>query len=481
MINLKSCWAGAPVLAMAFAASACDQGLTDVNVNPNDPEVVAPEYLLANAITSSVGGDFGTHGPSMNLYLASIWPQHLTQVKYNEEEPYKPRTLAGQSIWNNFYSGPLADLADVKRIADDTNDPNLAAVAEVISQYDFQVLTDMFGDIPYSQALKGRGAEVVRNPAYDTQKDVYYGMLAALTAANGQITAGGAASWAAGDLVYDGNMTRWKRFANSLRMRMAMRIADVDPAKARTEFVAAYQAGGFQSNADNAELVWTAAQPSQNPIYDYFYNQDRFDNVVSETLVDTLAALHDPRLEVYAEPAETDHVYRGLRNGDLPADYGLGVDDYSNIGVSFLAANAPSVMMSYAEVLFLQAEAAARGWIPADAGTLYRQAITASMEQNGIAAATIAAYLARPGVAYGGRPAIGLQKWIALFMNGPEAWAEVRRTNYPLLTPVVGNTIALRIPYPNQEQTLNRASVEEAIARQNEALSVFGRLWWDVN
>lgn len=485
MTKLKSLRAGLPVFALALAASACDQGLTDVNVNPNDPEVVAPEYLLAGSITSSVGGDYGTHGPWMNLYMAEIWPQHLAQLKYNEEEPYHPRATANQQVWNTFYAGPLSDLADVKRIAATTGaeDTNLGAVAEILSQYDFQVLTDMFGDIPYSQALKGRGQEVVRNPAYDKQSDVYAGMLAALTRANAAITSEGkpTAAWTSGDLIYGGNMGSWKRFANSLRMRMAMRMADADAAKARTEFVAAYNAGGFKSNADNAQLVWTAAQPSQNPIYDYFYNQDRFDNVVSETLVDTLAALHDPRLEVYADPAVSDDEYRGLPNGSLPADFDLGVEDYSNIGKAFLAPNAPSVLMSYAELLFLQAEAAARGWIAADAASLYQQGIRASLAQHGITGAAADAYLAQPGAAYNGRPSIGLQKWIALFMNGPEAWAEVRRTNYPALTPVVGSTIALRLPYPNQEQTLNRVNYEAAVSRQPEANTVFGRLWWDVN
>ena len=208
MTKLKSLRAGLPVLALAVAASACDRGLTEVNVNPNDPEVVAPEYLLAGSITTSIGGVNGTHGYGVNLFFASLWPQHLVEIKYNEEEPYAPRPTAGQNVWNNFYSGPLADLADVKRIGAEAGDVNLQVVAEILSQYDFQVLTDMFGDIPYSQALKGRGDEVIRNPVYDKQSDVYAGMLTALTAANAKISGGTGGSWAAGDLIYHGNMTR---------------------------------------------------------------------------------------------------------------------------------------------------------------------------------------------------------------------------------------------------------------------------------
>ncbi|HWK88956.1 MAG TPA: SusD/RagB family nutrient-binding outer membrane lipoprotein [Longimicrobium sp.] len=472
----KNRFLAAPVLALALAVGACDQGLTDINDNPNAPEAVPGEYLLANAIVDAVGSNpHATHGVWYGLYMTDIWSQHVAQSQYNDEDRYTPRESQITGIWDEAYTGPLADLKLVKKVAETDGDDNLFAVGEILSQWIFQHLTDAYGDIPYSEALKGD--EGIRLPRYDAQEDVYEGMLAALTAASARIDAGADASFEAGDLIYHGDMEKWRRFANSLRLRMAMRMSNVSATFARDQFVAAFNAGVFQSNADNAVLQWGAEVPSQNPIYDYYINQDRGgDFVISATIVDSLAHRDDPRLAVFADLSD-DGVYRGLPNGTLPGDYELPEGaTFSQLGSYFLEPDAPSVIMSYAEVQFLLAEAAARGWIGGSPAAYYQAGIRASMEQYGIDEAAITGYLAQPEVFYNGLPSIYFQKWVALFMTGAEAWAEVRRTGFPALTPTRGSEIPARIPYPNQEQLYNPTNWTAA---GGENVTLFDNLWWD--
>lgn len=478
-MKLRSFKASAPVLALALAASACDQGLTDLNQNPNAPEDVPASSLLANSIRGSVGQILGAN---FNMTLTGLWSQQVAKIQYIDEDRYDLRDGTVNFHWQEFYSGSLADLKVVAEKGDAANAPNYTAVANIMQSWIFQNMTDVWGDIPYSQALQGRASEPVLTPAYDAQEDIYKGMLATLKAANANISVGGNAI-TDGDLIYRGDMAKWKKFANSLRLRMAMRMSDVKPAEARSEFVAALAAGVFTSNGDNATLNYGANAPSQNPIHVNF--QTRFDHVISATMVDTLKSLSDPRLGIYATPAPSDGAFRGMRNG-LTNDHGIKFTTLSRLGDYFRAPDAPAVLQSYAEVLFLQAEAAARGWIPGNAAELYRAGIQASMQQYGVPTAEINAYLAQPRVQYSagtGLQQIAVQKWIALFMNGPEAYAEWRRTGFPMLAVVPasvnGSRIPVRVFYPSSEQSFNKKNLDVAAGR-NGGMTLNDRVWWDV-
>jgi hypothetical protein len=219
-----------------------------------------------------------------------------------------------------------------------------------------------------------------------------------------------------------------------------------------------------------------------HPIFGYERNRD--DHSISATMVDTLKALNDPRLPVYARPNSFGE-YVGTLNGDM-SDPPL--TEVSRIGTYFSSADSPATIMSLAEVLFLRAEAAERGWAGGDPGQLYAEAITASMSELGIAQGAIDTYLAQPDVQYqggqGGLRQIWLQKWITLFGNGPEAYAEWRRTGVPELVAgpdaINDGLIPVRLPYPDREKSLNREAVEAAIARQGGA-TLNSSLWWDVN
>lgn len=462
---------GLPAVALLLAVGGCEDGLTDINLNPNEPEDVPAENLLANAIILGVGGEYGTNGSVSGLFLFNLWPQYMAAPEFNEEDKYLPRSGQVSAIWDVMYTGPLQDLKVVKQLAVQDEDEDLEAVSQIFSQYLFQYVTDIYGDIPYSQSLQ---APAITAPAYDAQRDVYYSILDSLTAAAAQVDQSErSADFANGDLIYSGDMLKWYRFANSLRMRAAMRMVNVEANKARDEFIAAYNAGGMQSNADNAVMRWSTSVGGQNPRYDLFVNQGRRDQVVSAAVITRLQAWNDPRLPIFADRAASDGQYRGLPNGKLGAELGLADVDLSFLGSSFLEADAPSVLMPYSEVLFLQAEAAFRGWIPGDPADLYRRAIRASMEQYGIGNTEITNYLGQSAVAYNGLNSIWTQKWMALYMVGIEGWSHVRRTGVPALTPAVtGQTIPSRLYYPDAEQLYNPGNYQGG-------LTVFDPVWWE--
>jgi len=470
--------AAALLVGLAWAAGACSDGLTDINSNPNAPTTVPVEFLLPTAIQGAVGNAFGS---GQTLSHTNIWPQHTVQIQYPDEERgiVRPSTMDG--YWAGYYTGPLKDIQTVIDVGMEGDHVNAVAVGRIWKSWIFHLITDYWGDVPYSEALSG---ETVTTPVYDAQADIYDGLFAELTAAVGLLNPS-AQTFGSGDLLYGNDMVAWRKFANSLRMRLAMRLSEVDAGTAQSQFVAAYNAGGFTSNDDNAFLNYPGP-PYSFPLYDNYLGRD--DYAISATMVDTLKSLNDPRLVLYAEPAATDGVYRGHGNGRISLPAGQSLGDISRIG-NFWRANGkttPATIMTYSEVLFLEAEAAARGWIAGNPGTLYTAAIEAHMNQYdaygvGPSDAEIAAYLAEPRVAYSGMNSIYLQKWISLWMTGAEAWAHVRRTGVPNLLAGPDLTISripVRFSYPDTEQSLNKANLDAAIARQGGGLDLITPVWW---
>lgn len=462
---------------MVLAVGACDEGLTEINENPNAPTDVGAQFVLPQALRSSVEATFG--GGQMLSHTA-IWPQQGVQLQYPDEEEGFVRASRMQGYWNNYYAGALADLQVVIDKGAESGSGNIQGVGLIWKSWVFHLVTDLWGDVPYSEAL--RADEGITLPVYDPQEQIYEGMIQTLSDAVGML--GGGSDFGAGDLLYGNDMTKWRRFANSLRMRLAMRMSEVSPAAAQAAFAAAYAAGGFQSNADNAMLQWAGA-PYQNPLFENWQGRD--DHGVSATLVDMLKAMNDPRLELYAEPAAEDGEYRGLQNGDITPNFSLAF--YSRIGNNWRADGAatPTAIMTYSEVLFLQAEAAARGWIGADAATLYADGIRANMTQwdaaNTPTTAEIDAYLAQPEIAYTGMEQVQLQNWIGLFMNGSEAWSHWRRTGVPDLQPgpdLTLSRIPVRFTYPTLEQSLNKVNYDAAVARQGADV-LTTTVWWQTN
>jgi len=482
-----------PLLALSMGAAACE-GLTDLNENPNAPTDVPAEFLLTEGQQAAANRLLGSF---WNVGHGEVLSQHMAQIQYAEEDLYLWRSDAVNSVFREAYSGYLMDFHTVARMGDEEGDPNVEAAGLVMRSWVMQNYTDLFGDLPYSEAFGGADGGVI-TPKFDTQAQIYDKMLADVAAASAMIQPA-ENPFEQQDLIYQGNMAQWRRLANSLRLRMAMRISDVNATKARTEVQGALAAAGgvIGSAADNAEICY--ASTTRNPWFEYWQSRPG-DYRMSRTLVDSLKRLSDPRLSHYAQPITADTTYGGrpLAAGEehyegLPN--GLAENDYkfsqaSQPGAALLEEDACLPLMTHEEVLFLRAEAAARGFTTENAGSLYNQAITASMQRWGVSSTDIAAYLARPDVQWNParwRQLIGLQKWIALFGQGLEAYAEVRRLNYPPLQPgpdAVLTTIPARIPYPFSESTFNSANLTEAQTRQGITGSGNAstmRLWWDVS
>jgi hypothetical protein len=484
----------------AFSATACKTDLTGLNTNPNSPTNAPATTLFTQATINGVGRFAGAG----QLSGTSLFAQHIAQVQYVEEDRGRLRTETIDAWFTGAYVSELEDFEKVIEQGDEAKSPNTSGPARVMQSWVFQTMTDYWGDIPYSEALKADKGGPLK-PKYDPQKDIYYGLLKTVAdASSGMKAASTDPALGTADPIYKGDIAKWIKFANSLRARMAMRISKADLAKASTELAAAFAAPGgvMTSNGDNAVLAWPGDGVYDNPYSGNFSTRD--DHRVSKTLLDTMVALSDPRVKIYAQPTKADpNVYAGLQNGLDNVTVTPFFNTTSRVGAIFYPGQTvygvygtaagkktPSVIMTTAEVEFIQAEMLERG-IAGASGTAkahYEAGVTASIKQWGGSDADVAAYLARPGVAYTpgatGLKQIGLQKWISMFTQGAEAWSEWRRTGNPASVKMGPKAypdvpeIPRRILYPSNEQTVNAAMLNEAITRQGPN-TYLTRIWWD--
>lgn len=460
-------------LAIVTMAGACTKDFEEVNSNPNGPTSVPAELLIPGMVERSadrlysafVGGDMG-----------HCWAQLWSKVQYNDEARYNPRGSVIDVIWDDFYAGTLTDAVEMYNLAVLEENRNLQGIAIIMQAYSYSVLTDMYGDIPFSEAIKA--IDGINAPIYDSQQAVYNGVLAMLDDANVLLSANGGDISSSSDILYAGDYSGWKKFGNSLKFRMLMRMSSAPGASVGADLQALVNAGGmFTSNANEAKLTYLESPPvNANPIYNSIIAGNREEYKVGEVIVNMLVADGDPRLAVYAQVNE-DGIFRGKPAGiqDVPSDtwsYG----NVSPIGELYVDPTAPAHFMSYAELQFLMAEAAQRGLISGSAATFFANGIAANLEANGLGAG---AYT----VAYDGTLGqIATQKWIALFGQGVEAWTEWRRTGFPALTPAIDaisiSEIPSRYTYPSSEQSLNAASYTAASAAiGGDVLTT--KVWWN--
>ena len=467
-------------IVLAFGAVSCKKELANINKNPNATENPQPDYLLTAAEKLTVDAYWGVDN---NLNSSLLFIQHWAKIQYTDPDRYIFTNSSFSTLWSKLYGQSITDLNKVISIADEQQNPNYKGVALTLRSWTFQLLTDAYGDIPYKQA---GNIDSFLTPKYDAQKDVYLGLLTDLKTAQAALDPSGPAI--GGDPLYGGNIGKWKKFVNSLRLRIALRIADQEPTLAKQVLTDIQSEGGayFEDNTDLAALIYQDS-PNQNPVSLTF--DTRQDYRISKTIVDRLAALSDPRLPVYAQLTDdAPKVYKGVPNGLLTDDANsLGLSKTSRPGDFFRAPHAPGVIMSYAEVLFDLSEAVSRGFITGDAEDLYNQAVTASFAQYGITGTAVTNYLAQASVKYDAgnfRKSIGEQKWIALFGQGLEAFAEWRRLDYPQLTPAVAGVLSGKMPlrfiYPGSEQSLNGESYTNAVKNQGADL-LTTKLWFDKN
>jgi hypothetical protein len=456
------------LLAVGTILTACNKFDADINTNPNLPNKASGAQLINNSI--------------LTLPTLSSSPQAAFHAQYLSETQYPGASLYpdGGTNFYSLYQGPLINLQKVLTSElTPTEGPvaNQIAVAKILKAYYFWHITDRWGDIPYTESLKGQENFT---PVYDKQEAVYDSVFKLLNEANAMIVTGNIAN----DIIYGGDIGKWKRLGNSIHLLAALRLSQVNATKANTEFNKALTDGVMTSNADNLVFKHLADANNQSYWYGQVVNQNREWWALTETLVDYMNPVNDPRLPIYGKRTNTN-IYKGLPFGTtvgLPNTTGVSL-----MGTAIYAQNASIYLVTYAQVLFAKAEAALRGWIPggdAAAKTNYDLAIEQSVRQWTGGTTGLAALMASPDITYDPANAmkqIGMQRWVHLFMHGYEAWAEWRRTGFPdnLVKPG-GREIPLRHAYPPNEVFNNAVNYQDAVKRQFSGTDgLYGTLWWD--
>lgn len=469
------------ISVLVLAASCAD--LNSLNKDPKKASSVPGEMLFSSA-EKNLFDHLTTNDVNRNVFR--LLAQQQAQVTYITESRYDLGTRnIPQAFWQNLYRDVLKDLsAGKQRITadsallpvDEIIKQNKLAIIDITEVYTYFILVTCYGNIPYTETMDFTKLD----PKFDDQKTVYYDLLARLKAdiAKLDVSQG---SFGTADLIYKGDVPTWIKFANSLRLKMGLIIADIDMPKA-VEVVNDAATNVFTSNADNALLKYMTSEPNTNPIWVDLVKSKRKDYVITSTLLNPMNATNDPRRPFYFT-AVTPGVYAG-------GVYGAGnvYASFSHVGNKLLAPDFEALLLDYAEVEFLLAEAAARtGFaVTGTAQEHYDKAITASITYWGGTAAAAATYIAQPTVNYATltgswQQKIGLQKYIALYNRGYDAWLEWRRLNYPIFTPpadIAYENIPVRLTYPVSEQNLNKTQYEAAAtAIGGDRLTT--KLFWD--
>lgn len=457
---------------------ACDNGLEELNVDPNNAVIVSPSTLLTTAEYTFFNSMAGT---GVNAGWGMLMTQQWAENEYTEDSRYTQTITAFDGTWSTMYVSILKELNSAKELVElqDVSDnikTNRKNILDVMSSQVFTFLSDGFGSVPYTEAISSE----FNLPSYDSQETVYLGILETLEQASNSFDTS-APSFTSGDVVYNGNVNSWIKLTNSLMLKYAIRLSDVDLAAA-TQYATIASSNLISSNEENALFTFDSAPDRSNPLWINVNINNRDDYAVSEYLVNTLTDLGDPRLDVYAKPASGGSIV-GMPYGLSDNDATVLKPTTSRPSDLVREATAPHVIMSYAEVQFLLAEAYQRGILTGDAEAAYNNAVTASMNYWGIDdAAAISDYLTNNAYdAANWKESIGVQKWVALYAKGFEAWNEWRRLDYPQLTAPEAafiSTIPVRMPYPLSETTSNAASLEAVTSTPGDMTT---KVWWDVN
>ncbi len=474
-----------PFILISLFALSCTKNITDQNVNPKAP-VTAPSAAVFLAGEKGLVDVYTTDfwGTAPFRVLAQVW----TQNTFNNEAHYQLATNNSPGgWWNGIYNNALHNLDQAKTLyAQDVRDSNVLHndlfVTDILEVYAFSLLVNTYGNVPYSQALN----RTIPFPKYDDQKTIEYDLIARLDAAiTGLNPSYGSLGGA--DQIYAGDVNQWKKFAASLKLKLALLIADVDPATGKTKAEEAIQSGVFSSNADNATLAYNSSSVvNSNPIWQDLINAAGLHYYSPASyFINTLLAWNDPRLPLYFTKDVNGNYSGGI------AGAGNSSTTLSSFSDQWLGASFPGMILDNSEVQFLLAEAAERGYnVTGSAATYYDSAVSSSIQYWGGSYADVLSYLAQPSVAYSTatgdwKQKIGYQKWIAFANRNWDSWTEIRRLGYPDLntvSPPVGaqGNLPLRFYYPPAEQSSNSVNWAAAVATLPGGQDVLSaKLFWE--
>lgn len=496
---------GLAIVALTFSATGCEKDFLNVNDNPNTATSTTPELVLPAALANTgalVNGTFNLLG---NL-LSGNWAQAPDFLFYIPQETYTFDANTYNTQWNSLYSNGLINYKYVETASKDSGKKNAFAISKIMEAYQFQVLVDIWGDVPYTDALKGT---TLLNPKYDKAEDIYDNILASIDEGLASIDVSAAADKpGSSDIVFAGDMAKWRRFANTLKLRVLLRQSLVPSRAAKVTAGFATLAGAqFLAAGENAGVNpgYLNQSGKFSPIYNsigFNINGGEISNYQAtrgnKFAVDFLTNTADPRLTLLYRVSKNGAVYKGVYPGTIAtpntksADYSAigpailplfnatptGLNNNANYAGNINGFAKPAYLITAAESFFLQSEAAFKGFLPggaATAKTAYETGITESFKLDGSTATDAVNYYTastNPLVSWTAAAAAGrqfeaiiTQKWISNNgINGLEAWSELRRTGFPAGTPVPLSNISggkppLRMPYVQSEKAANAANM----------------------
>jgi len=502
------------LLIMVFAGS-CEKGLEDLNKNKTSPTSIDPVLLLNNAVINT---SFPVKSLVFDIGIVQqmVTPNGgvLAGANFNQDS----RDVTTQPIWAGYYQNVIRNTHDaIVRTKDLPARSNLYNMTRIFQAYVFMILTDEYGDIPYFEGGAGYFDQILF-PKYDAQQTIYTDIIKELTEAAAALNITGGVESA--DVLYAGNIAKWKKLAYSLLLRAGMRISKVDAAKAQATAQAAFAGGVITDNADNAYMRQDANYTQ--PIGNTLNGTEAANFYLAKPFVDQLKNTNDPRLVSIAirykgaTSGPTQTVDKGTVNPADQIGMPMGFDnvtivakatgdglasfyDYSQVDRRRMAkVSAPVFFVTAAQTQLLLAEATFKGWITTgnSAAQYFSDGIKAHMDQmatydlgSTVPAAARDAYIAANPLTAGKElEQINTQYWIASFLNGPEAFANFRRSGFPALTPnpygqpnnpdVPNGTFIRRLTYPTSELSVNTDNVNAAISKQGpDKLST--KVWWD--
>ncbi|MFT4154603.1 SusD/RagB family nutrient-binding outer membrane lipoprotein [Parafilimonas sp.] len=522
---------------VCITSVSCTKNFDSINT---DPTQASSEEFDANLLlpTAEINYLSTIQGYSGAILFQSMWAQIFASAAYPSYYSNGDKYVASTniltydaSIWDNAYSAASKAYEIQNLVKDDDDLSNLSGIAFIVQLLNLELITDVYGDCPYSEALQAKTANI-SNPVYDEQSSIYPAMLSSLDSVIATLDASKTAP--TNDLIYDGDIDQWKKFGYSLMLRMAMRLTKVDASTAQEYAELAYSGGTFESVDDNAYIAFDETDGYNNANISALQTTEDYQEVRwGKYLIDWLKSNDDPRLSIIAEVPEAGltaaadqslagdddaDAQEGMPNGydqnggttdittatDYPGGSGTG-DDYNPIGLYsrpktalYLDLSSPGFILTYAETELLLAEAAVRGWSVGDASTHYHNGVSAALQsyatlnsdEGTISSATAEAYATAYPLDVTSTDAsleqINTQFWVTTgtLFNFIEAWNNWRRSGYPDLTPVSysGNFTSGAIPrreiYPASEATTNGTNYSAGVSSMGGDTWVT-RMWWD--
>ncbi|EAR01509.1 SusD/RagB family nutrient-binding outer membrane lipoprotein [Maribacter sp. HTCC2170] len=490
MKNINNIIRNTVVIAMVgILFISCEKHLEDLYDNPNAVTTIDDSALFTKAVRSLFQGttDNGSShfaGMHAHYYVAGSTWRAPDQYGDGHDGDYN-------SILSSGYSGTIRHIEEVLQITttDGTQNNVRNAMANIIAVLGYAKITDAFGDVPYTEGGKGKSEDILQ-PKYDTQESIYKDMIIRLTNSIGILkSADPAMGYPGSDPIFDNDLDKWVRFANSVRLRLGMRLRYADNALSQSTVAQCLADPLMEDPSHDASMIETEGTGNA-----WFGRRTGFPSIkMSTMLIDQLEGTSDPRLSVFVSQ-DANGQYSGMVNG--LTDLAFGASDFANqsdMGLALSSSESKLYMITAAETWLLRAEAAlAYDSDPAAANNSYRMGIETSLKQWEVDQTDIDTFLGSPAATLTGvndEEQIGTQMWLALTPNYFESWSHIRRTGYPMIPVrtdpelhqgVTNGIMPTRFLYSSFELGSNSANAQEAISRQG-ANKIDTPVWWDKN